>query len=97
MINSITEIKALSDYTNLCEVRENTNYLLSFKVDKVSVPNVHLHTVDGNCILVRPISSNDLIPNKSYKYPIRLPRDGYIAIKTGCGALMYDIKVEEVI
>lgn len=96
MINTVTELKISPEYTNVAEVEAGKVYQLSFKLDKTSIPHIHLHTEDQRCICPIPVSSEFLIANRTYRYPIIPNHNGYISIKTTRSATMYDIVIEEV-
>lgn len=98
MINIITTISC-ADYPwiNLAEIKANKKYTVSFKVDRQSQINIHIHAQDGKCISPIPIYGNGFIPNRKYTYPIISKQDGCISINSeNQEATIYDICVEEV-
>lgn len=97
MINTIpAAITGYGEWTNITEIKANTKYTLSFKVDNNCQIGIHLHTKDNNCISPLPIFGNRCIANRTYSYPLIAPQDGYLAMKGMQNTTIYDIVVEEV-
>ena len=100
MLNTLTTVTRTDGWENIAHLSANKKYTLSFKVDKKSIINVHLHDSNGKCLQALPVYGNFFIANKKYTFPIITTNGGYLAIHVDNGdeeeeITIYEICVEE--